>query len=119
MTVAPPPAASFDDEGPEEGATMIARIPESLISASATGQVPAVSPAVADDEAHFRQVFEEFVATKQQCGEPTAGFTYEKFVQTLRKNRDQIVARHGAKSVRFTVYVKDGKAALKAAPVKD
>jgi hypothetical protein len=117
MTVAPPPA--FDDDGPEEGATMIARIPESLISASATGQVPAVSQAAADDEAHFRQVFEEFVATKQQCGEPTAGFTYEKFVQTLRKNRDQIVARHGAKGVRFTVYVKDGKAALKAAPVKE
>jgi hypothetical protein len=117
MTVAPPPAS--DDDGPEEGATMIARIPESLISASATGQISAVSQAAADDEVHFRQVFEEFVATKQQCGEPTAGFTYEKFVQTLRKNRDQIVARHGAKGVRFTVYVKDGKAALKAAPVKE
>jgi hypothetical protein len=117
MTVAPPPVS--DDDGPEEGATMIARIPESLINASATGQISAVSQAAADDEAHFRQVFEEFVATKQQCGEPTAGFTYEKFVQTLRKNRDQIVARHGAKGVRFTVYVKDGKAALKAAPVKE
>ena len=29
------------------------------------------------------------------------------------------MAKTGCKEVRFTVYVKDGKAALKATPVKD
>ena len=66
-----------------------------------------------------RQVFEEFVAKKKECGEPTQGFTFDKFVQTLRKNKEAIVSKHGARSVRFTVYIKDGKAALKATPVKD
>ena len=115
----PSPAAGAYDDEQEEGATMIARVPEALLNASATGQMSAVSEGAADEELHFRQVFDDFVATKKQCGEPTAGFTYDKFVQTLRKNKEQIVTRHGAKGVRFTVYVKDGKAALKATPVKD
>lgn len=55
---------------------------------------------------------------KEQCGEPTKGLTYDKFVVTLRKNKEQIVSKHGAANVRFTVYVKDGKAALKATPVR-
>jgi len=115
----PSPAAGAYDDEQEEGATMIARVPEALLNASATGQMSAVSEGAADEELHFRQVFDDFVATKKQCGEPTAGFTFDKFVQTLRKNKEQIVTRHGAKGVRFTVYVKDGKAALKATPVKD
>jgi hypothetical protein len=55
---------------------------------------------------------------KRQCGEATANLTFEKFAVTLRKNKDQILSRHGAAKVRFTVYEKDGKAALKATPIK-
>jgi sRNA-binding regulator protein Hfq len=64
-------------------------------------------------------VFEQFLATKKQCNEAVAGLTYDKFVVTLRKNREQIVQKHGAAKVRFTVYVKEGKAALKATPIKE
>ncbi|MEB2311183.1 MAG: hypothetical protein OZ921_12655 [Sorangiineae bacterium] len=73
----------------------------------------------ADQAAEWRAVYDEFVATKQQCGESTDGFSYEKFEQTLKKNRDTLVQRHGAQRVKFSVYVKDGKAALKASPIKD
>ena len=114
-----PAAPSYHEEDEEDGATRVAQAPSSLLTASATGQMAAVTTGAASEELHFRQVFDEFVSTKKQCGEPTAGFTYEKFVQTLRKNKEQIVSRHAAKGVRFTVYVKDGKAALKATPVKD
>lgn len=83
------------------------------------------SPAVAGwggetpELAEWRAVYQEFVALKQQCGENTDGFTYEKFESTLKKNRDTLMNRHGAKRVKFSVYVKDGKAALKASPLKD
>jgi len=73
----------------------------------------------APDEAEWQDVFREFVATKQQCGESIDGFTYEKFAERLRKNRDSLVQRLGAKRVKFGVYVKDGKAALKANPIKE
>jgi hypothetical protein len=71
------------------------------------------------DEGDWRAVYNDFVALKQQCGESTDGFTYEKFEQTLKKNRDVLVQRHGAKRVKFSVYVKDGRAALKANPIKN
>lgn len=86
----------------------------------AAAAVAAPSSVSAEDiEAEWRGVFDQFVATKTQCGEPTEGFTYEKFRKTLVKNRDALVARHGVSRVKFSVYVKDGKAALKASPVKD
>jgi hypothetical protein len=113
------PSAAFGDDDEGDGATMVARVPDSLLTASATGQVGALDAAKAEEELHFRQVYEEFVKTKRECGEPIAGFTYDKFVVTLRKNKESILSRHGAKGVRFTVYVKDGKAALKATPVKE
>jgi hypothetical protein len=73
----------------------------------------------ANEEEEWHQVFQEFVATKQRCGETIEGFTYEKFEQTLRKNREALVKRHAARHVKFTVYVRDGKAALKANPIKE
>jgi hypothetical protein len=71
------------------------------------------------EEVEWRQVYDEFVRTKQECGENVDGFTYEKFEQTLKKNRETLMNRHGAKRVKFSVYVKDGKAALKANPLRD
>jgi hypothetical protein len=68
---------------------------------------------------YFKQVFEQFVATKKTCGESTSGLTFEKFSEKLVRNRDDLMAKTGCREVRFTVYTKDGKAALKATPVKD
>jgi hypothetical protein len=68
---------------------------------------------------YFKSVFDQFVAMKQSCGEPTSGLTYSKFAEKLVKNREDLMAKTGCKEVKFTVYVKDGKAALKATPVKD
>lgn len=86
------------------------------------GAVPTPHPGVAtsavDSETEWRDVYSQFVKTKRECGEPMDGFTYEKFRSTLVKNRDAIVARHGVSRVKFAVHVKDGKAALKASPVR-
>ena len=68
---------------------------------------------------YFKSVYDQFVAVKQSCNEPTSGLTYQKFSDKLIKNRDDLMAKTGCREVRFTVYVKDGKAALKATPVKD
>ncbi|MCE7891714.1 MAG: hypothetical protein DYH12_18790 [Sorangiineae bacterium PRO1] len=80
--------------------------------------VEIAASAGAGEAAEWRAVYQDFVALKQQCGENIEGFTYEKFEQTLKKNRDALVQRHGAAKVKFSVYVKDGKAALKASPIK-
>jgi hypothetical protein len=100
-------------------APAVAAAPPALDSTQPEGGALSGWGAGAPDEGEWRGVYNEFVALKQQCGESTDGFTYEKFEQTLKKNRDVLVRRHGAKRVKFSVYVKEGKAALKANPIKD
>jgi hypothetical protein len=99
------------DDLDDEDSTVVSQMPQELLAALSGG-------APEDEAADWRRVFEEFVRIKQQCGEPS-NVNYEKFLNTLRKNRDQLLSHHKCKRVKFSVYVKDGKAALKASPVKD
>lgn len=118
---------SFDDEDPNEEATRVGAAPEQVLAAAAQirGEAPppaAGAPAGSPDIstlAEWRTVFEDFLSTKKQCNETTEGLTFEKFQTTLRKNRDALLQRHGTKRVKFSVYVKEGKAALKATPLKE
>ncbi len=100
--------SEYGDEGEES--TQVKHVPQELIEASA--------PADQGDEGHFREVFEKFIATQRECGASVAGLSFDKFVRKLHAARDQVMKRHNAPSVRFTVYVKEGRAALKASPVK-
>ncbi|MDY7230520.1 MXAN_5187 family protein [Hyalangium rubrum] len=75
--------------------------------------------AFSEEDYHFQEVFREFVLTRERCLEPSDGLTYDKFVQKLRKNKEQLMSKYTCRTVRFQVYVKEGKAALKATPVKD
>lgn len=70
-------------------------------------------------EAYFAEVFREFLMIKRSCGESTDSITYDRFAQKIRKNRQALIDRYHCKDVRFKVYIKDGKAALKATPVKE
>ena len=77
-----------------------------------------LSQVAADDDSSYRKVYDDFIALKQKCGESTSSLTYDKFTRKLNKNRQALMAKHNCKSVRFKVYEKNGKAALKATPVK-
>ena len=104
---------SFDDQ------TAVASPSEALLRAAArdisqVGPNPVEAAAL---EAEFRQVYRDFIETKQACGEPIEGITYDKFSGKLRNNRQQLITRYSCKTVKFQVYIKDGKAALKATPV--
>lgn len=104
-----PAGAHGDDNGPGPAQPPARRPP---------ARAPAASGPVDDKQAVWRQVFDEFVRLKQECGESTEGLTYEKFEITLQKNEETLMKHHSASSVKFSVYVKEGKAALKASPVR-
>lgn len=74
---------------------------------------------VNEEEEHLQKVFRDFVAIKRQCGENTDNITADRFIAKLRKNRESLIKRYSCRSVKFQVYVKDGKAAVKATPVKE
>ncbi|MBX3187659.1 MAG: hypothetical protein KF819_11615 [Labilithrix sp.] len=119
MSAATSPAPFPPQGGPakapkdEDEQTMVAQPSADLIAATG-GHAAANDPA-----AEWHQVYEEFLRTKRECGEPTEGLTFEKFQQTLKKNRDALMQRHGCKRVKFSVYVKEGRASLKATPVRE
>lgn len=109
----PKPAAPSAEAAPNAPQPPVRRPPPPR-----SQQQPAASGGGETKQETWRRVYEEFVALKQQCGEKVDGLTYEKFEVTLKKNEDTLIQRHSATTVKFSVYVKDGKAALKASPVR-
>ena len=94
-----------------------------LAAPAAVAPPPPVPAAAAsapkdEEEAHFQQIFEEYLALRAKCGESTTSVPADKFFAKLHSNRDQLIAKYGCRTARFSVYVKDGKAAIKATPVR-
>lgn len=101
------------------GAASRGATPSAAADESPTANMSPSSPASDPEEAHVREVFAQYVAMRSQTGEPTRGLTLEKFKERLDENRRAIVAKYNCRSARFAVYLKDGKAAIRATPVKE
>jgi hypothetical protein len=126
--------SALDPQPAEEGvageSTVVRPIPLLLLDASAgkdaarDADQTAVGPPPGRSERDlveraFQQVFEEFIAIKRSCGEPTHTVDYARFRAKLVRTRKSLMERFACTEVRFRVYVKDGRAALKAAPIID
>lgn len=112
----PPPKPRAPGAPPAPPSRPAAEPEEEAPAASEPMSAPASRPV--DELAEWKLVYEDFLKTKKQCGEPTESLTFDKFKGTLERNKAALVARHNCSAVKFTVYVKDGKAALRASPVK-
>ncbi|MBW2701751.1 MAG: hypothetical protein JRF33_13115 [Deltaproteobacteria bacterium] len=111
-------AASTEDEGSHESSA--APLPKPPVMPAPPPPPPPMAPmsSGSQEDVHFREVFDKFLQTKKQCGESLAGLTVDKFTEKLRKNTSDLKGRYNCSSVRFQVYVKNGKTALKATPIK-
>lgn len=113
------PVSNFVRSGPAEAAAL----PPIPMAFAPSGPAEAVDAAQlfpdASREAYYRAVFDEFLQVKVACGEPTDALTFDRFTAKLQRNEDDLRARRNdIKTVRFSVYVKDGRAALKAKVIK-
>ena len=70
------------------------------------------------DAQHWHETYDRFKEMKTQLGETSDKISFEKFAAKLKKNRADLLARHSCKGVRFSVYQKDGKAAIKATALR-
>ena len=104
-------------------ATEIANLPGGLVAQGADSAAPArasgrpqpnLDP---DDEVHFKEVYDRFIDLRRRCGESTDELAFERFLSKLTRNRENLIKKYNCRTVRFQVYKKDGKAALKATPV--
>jgi hypothetical protein len=112
------------DTGAEEDSPPRRRPFDAELNEDTTSQLPTDEKARAVDkvdpeEAHIREVFADYVAARRETGESTASLTLEKFRAKLEANKQQLVSKYQCRTARFSVYIKDGKAAIKATPVRE
>lgn len=89
---------------------------DTILGADSDG---AGDPDAADSkQAAFHAVYDKFVSLRQQCGESTSELSFEKFSAKLENTRAAVLAKHQCQDVQFEVFEKNGKAALKAVPVR-
>jgi HAMP domain-containing protein len=92
---------------------------EAAPAAATSTSDAAPSPARDDeDEPHWRSVYANFVRLRGETGEPAESLSFDRFRARLERNREQLKEKHAARTVRFHPYLKDGKVALRATPVK-
>jgi hypothetical protein len=78
-------------------------------AAAAAAEVPAAAAP--------EGLFGEYVAARKRCG-LSGGVTPEQFERQVRAQESAIREKTGCQSVRFRVVVEDGKAKLKATPIR-
>ncbi|MBI4917399.1 MAG: hypothetical protein HY825_16290 [Acidobacteria bacterium] len=105
---------ALEEAAPEgyDEPTRVVPIPGDLLEA-AQGKVDPSEKRESD----LRKLFNDFRSTKVQCGESVEGLTFDKFKASVDKSRSAILQKQKCKDVQFSVYVKAGKAALKATPI--
>jgi hypothetical protein len=118
--------SNSDDENSEEGwdRLMVDLEPErpslyglqavgapSLAKPAATSDSPAASSS--DPEAEkMRPLYEEYMNARTSNGQHV-DMDFDRFVRRLKRNEDSLKAKHGCKSVEFSIAVNDGKVVLK------
>lgn len=109
------------DENKNQEMTVVATVDPSLLSKTVSpldDDDMSVSRLDDEDLHHFRQVYENFLSLREQCGERTREISFDRFLTKLENNRAKLVEKYSCRTVRFQVYEKDGKAALRATPVR-
>jgi hypothetical protein len=61
----------------------------------------------------LREIYAQYVNTRRERNESTAGITFEKLADSLRSQADKLKSKHTAKKVDYEVVVKDGKTLIK------
>ena len=64
------------------------------------------------------ELFDDYVKALRSCGQKTTNLTPEKLAAVVKKQEAALQKRYGVSKVSFRVVVEDGKAKLKAAPVR-
>jgi len=89
----------------------------------ASGQVPEAAPKVRKpspedrENAAYKQVFDKYVSARRKCGQ-SDDLAFESIRDVLKKQVRTIKSRYRCKSVKFRVTVEDGKAKVKAVPLR-
>ncbi len=71
------------------------------------------------DGSGLKDVYEEYIAAREQCNEPTKGLSFDNMKKSLEAQKQKLAESKGVKDVDLKVYIKDGKAKIAIAPKKN
>lgn len=119
----PPPPAAATAPGPKQAATGKG----AAVAPPSTPQPPVPPPEpqihIAGTpptdplaEARLRSVYRAYVEAKRRCNEDTTRLSFDAVVASLKRQVPELLERHNARDVEYRVFVKDGKAILRAVP---
>lgn len=87
------------------------------LAALAIGEALGLEGGPEPGEKEYQAVYQEFVAAKRSLGESLEGLSFDRFVEKLQQNRAELIQRNSCRTVKFSVYIKDGRAAIRATPM--
>jgi hypothetical protein len=67
-------------------------------------------------ETRLRSVYRAYVEAKRKCNEDTTRLSFDAVVASLKRQVPELLERHQVRDVEYRVFVKDGKAILRAVP---
>jgi hypothetical protein len=67
-------------------------------------------------EPRLRSVYQAYVEAKKRCNEDTTRLNFNSVAESLRKQVPELLEKHGVRDVEYRVFVKDGRAVLRAVP---
>jgi len=67
-------------------------------------------------EARLRSVYRAYVEAKRRCNEDTTRLSFDAVAASLKRQVPELLDRHKVRDVEYRVFVKDGKAILRAVP---
>jgi len=70
-------------------------------------------------EGELDELFRAFVDAREATGQGASGLSRERLAAQLEEQRTALRQRFGVSAVRFRVVVEDGRAKLKATPIRD
>ena len=67
-------------------------------------------------ENRLRSVYRAYVEAKRRCNEDTTRLSFDAVAASLKRQVPELLDRHKVRDVEYRVFVKDGKAILRAVP---
>jgi hypothetical protein len=81
-----------------------------------------IAPAAAEPKpaqaGPFQKIYNDYLSKRLETGEQNPRVSLESFEKTLAKQREAILQKHQCKDVEFYVSVEQGRAKLKARPIR-
>ncbi|MGZ6070845.1 MAG: MXAN_5187 C-terminal domain-containing protein [Myxococcaceae bacterium] len=106
---------------PRPGSDSAAQDPPAPVESSS--QAPAAPIHIAGtpppeplSENRLRSVYRAYVEAKRRCNEDTTRLSFDAVAASLKRQVPELLERHNARDVEYRVFVKDGKAILRAVP---